>query len=337
MRQDGFENINSLLAAANSHKEKATVKMMLAIGLCVGLLVSPLAMGQTCSGTIYFDPAQGDEGDWSDTTAWRDACGGTGIDVLPPPESHVVICAGKTCNMDLDPSIDEICVESTAVDGVGVLNILATYTLTLHEPSGTSTINGQINLTGDIHIEWDDDADPGSEPWVYTFDGPGSIVGTTNTPGSRKILIDGHTVPQPNILFNSTTIRGALEIGRLDEEVVSLILKGGTVHADTNGTIKIAVSTLEDESAASPSLLKVSSHPNAVLLIDQECPDTLLVPCSNPCLEFTNVEVLTGTLHLPDDQFFFQTRGTLLMERGGIIQTDEMVALFLFQGPCDAN
>lgn len=274
--------------------------------------------------TLYFNaPEPTNEGYWGTVTNWHTvSCSGDTAPNLPQAFNDVVICSGETCDMDLNPEVETVTVESS-----GVLNIPGAYTLTLNEDEGTSTIDGRINLTGEIHLA-NLGGHAGDEA-RHTFDGGGDIVGTAS---GAKILIERNTEIQPNELINSTTIRGILEIGKLaigqsPDDWQMLVLKGGTVHADDAGTLLINVSFMKDDLLVGQrSLLKVSSDSNAILQIDVWCPDQIPADtCRVYCLEYTDAEVFEGTLDLDTA---ILTEGDLTMEPGGIIDVDATASVW---------
>jgi len=290
-------------------------------------LLGGTALGDT--GTHFFFPAES-EADWSEESAWREECNGGAPQAteLPPEDSVPVICAGKTCNMDVSPQVNAITVEETAV-----LNIPSGATLRLDNDGSTSIFDGTTNLTGEIHLEWNDPQQ--NPPCVHTFSGDGNIIGTAS---SAKVLIERYGEIQPNQLILSTTVRGIGEIGKLPnaeygDDWQMLILKGGTVHADADGTLLIDVSFMKDDSAAGErSLLKVSTHSNAVLKIDVSCPDAIPADtCRIYCLEYTDAEILEGTLDLDTA---ILTKGDLTMEPGGIIDVAALAGASFRLGSC---
>ena len=300
------------------------MRWMVIIVVVFGLMGGP-ALGDT--GTIWFNP-DASTANWCDAGAWvSDGCDGEETAEDPGANAVGVICAGKTCNVNCDPTVNAVIVEETAV-----LNIQSGRTLTLDNDGSMSTFDGTANLTGEIHINWS--ATSGA-PWQYTFNGDGDIIGTAS---SAKVLIERYGEIQPNQLILSTTIRGIGEIGKLPnaeygDDWQMLILKGGTVHADADGTLLIDVSFMKDDSAAGErSLLKVSTHSNAVLKIDVSCPDAIPADtCRIYCLEYTDAEILEGTLDLDTA---ILTKGDLTMEPGGIIDVAALAGASFRLGSC---
>lgn len=291
----------------------------------VGLLAGAASADQ---GTHFFFPP-GSVANWDTADVWRESCdpeaplaGFLGEDSVP------VICAGKTCNMNVSDRVNAITVEDTAI-----LNILSGNTLRLDKDGGTSIFEGTVNLTGEIHLEWEDDPGDPSPPWVHTFTGDGYILGTAS---GAKLLIQKHGLVTRNDLIHSTTIRGILEIAPLpivgtDDFGQELILKGGTIQADAAGTLSIRVSHMSDDADASErSLLKVSTSSSAILQLYTNClGETPLIPCQTFCLQYTDAEVLEGTLDL---DVHLLTEGDLTMEPGGIIDVAD-VAIAQFRLP----
>lgn len=245
---------------------------------------------------------------------WYSSCDplGTQLNEVPNENDNATICNSKTCTMNADHEVMTISTENT-----GILIIPVGKTLTLNLDEGVSTIDGAIGLKGAIHIVIFDNI--ATTEW-HQFAGAGHIVGED---AGAKILIQTGGAFHPNELILSTTVRGMLEIGKLvsEQNDQTLVLKGGSVIADAHGTLRINTGAMRDEAdAGERSLLEVSKYSDAVLQIDVGCQGTPLASfCKIFCLEYTDAEILEGTLDL---DVAIVTEGDLTMEPGGVLDVD---------------
>lgn len=301
--------------------------------ICVLVTVVLICGGTAALGAdLYFNPTAS-SGNWTDGDDWKvGSCGGAD-GTVPGATDDATICTGKTCTLDISDEVMTISTQpAVGEDPPGKLIIPAAYTLTLNEHTGVSTIDGTIELTGEIHIVIDLGA--GHQEW-HRFDGSGEIIGKA---GTAKILIQTAQGPTPNELLVSTTIRGILEIGKLvsDQNDQTLVLKGGSVVADDHGTLKITTGAMRDElDLGARSLLKVWKFSDAVLQIDVGCSGTppLASFCKIFCLEYTDAEILEGTLDLDTGII---TEGDLTMEPGGVFDVDEDASAWFRFADCSA-
>jgi hypothetical protein len=264
-----------------------------AIGLClvvcVCLIVLPVAAvhGQ-CSGTIYFKPGSGSSGRWCGDNWNTTGCSAGPVWGLRPSEDDdVVICSGKTATIACTADADKICVDSSAT-----LAIASTGVLEL-SPQGneTSTIDGTVELTGEIHLTFEDDA-CSTCGYEHVFTGAGTLVGESDSTG--KILIEGKSETYPHALVNSMVMNGEFTVGTLGSSgVTRIIMDGGTFHANADGTLSLETDKVTDR--GSTSLWRVSTNANAMLLIDLVGCQSNFALCNNPCLEHTEVEIAKGT------------------------------------------
>lgn len=278
------------------------MKSMRSMMLVIGLVAVGAATTQVNADTKYFDP-NGGSGNWSQQL-WSGACGFQGILVPPLDDERAVICQDVICTLDVESEIVSIGVESGAELIIG-----SARTLILNGADSTSTIDGTIELSGEIRI------DLTTLQVDHTFSGDGEIVGQQN---SAKI-----TIGLSKLLISSITIRGALEIGRITGGTGSFKTAGGLIHADTNGTIKFTCQGVFDDPDASATLYKVSDR-NAILQFAMSCNGS---PCPLNNLCKANFELIEGKL-LVNSIEGLKTAGTLMAEPGSLIEVVTQAATF---------
>jgi hypothetical protein len=267
-------------------------------------------------GTIrYFcqfeDQAFKNEDNWGDSTCSQV------IPVVAGALDDAVIYTGKTCVLDDTREVETISVQSSAT-----LNIISGGLLKLNESPddcggesicAISDFDGTANLDTQIWVT----LGQGQGDQQHTFTGDGALNGRSS---DAKVLISGNSTPDPHLLYVSTTVSGAMEINNLDTSVCMLLLKGGTLHANINGTLKVLTDFMADESGSTRSLLKASTHSNAVLQIDLDC-NEFAFPCPFFCFAYTDVTLLEGKFEIVDD--VFKTTGKLTMEPGSKLKVVE--------------
>jgi len=299
---------------------------MLRIFLITVAVTFVLAATPVFADVKYFNPSAS-SADW-DAAFWDSDCSGVGTqtgdwDCEDNDCDEAVICDDKTANIN---NADDLDAQAVSVQSTGIVNIYTGGILNLVGESGVSEIDGAINLEGELHVDW-----LGSDNGIHehTFSGEGEIIGTAS---SARIKVEGTGNTNPNKLHLIATLRGQMEIVRLVENnlAAQLVLDGGTVHSDAGGLLRIALSGIDDSAC---SLLKVSSSTNSVLEIDLRCANGL-TSCAAVCLEYTDTEVLAGTLRLIDDGL--TTENTLTMKPGGKIELTTGSAIARFQAPTNA-
>ena len=146
--------------------------------ICVLVAVVLICGGTGAYGqSVYFTDADG-TGLWNNDDNWETACIDGNPGGVPQPANDATICTGKTCTMDISGEVETI-----STEGTGKLIIPSSFTLTLNEDEGVSTIDGSIELSGQIHIVIFDNI--ATTEW-HQFAGSGDIIGKAST---AKILI----------------------------------------------------------------------------------------------------------------------------------------------------
>ena len=262
------------------------MRFVILVAVVCGLVIG---VGAVQADTCTFDVPSGD---WDVLENWDCVVGG---EQVPTAADRAVIQSGKICNIDSPAVADSLEVESTAT-----LNILAGHKLTLDGDNDDSTIDGTLTITASGE-------DVGELAFVdntQTISGDffGKIVGLDE---AAKI-----TVALGITLTNRTTIEGALQITGTGD-----FKNGGTVHANTSGTLEITTGLLDDEPAG---FWQVSTSSSVVLHLAAQ--NTFLLDGS-----FT---ILTGILTA--DAPGFMTFGDLTMKGGAIEMPQGAIAVFKY-------
>jgi hypothetical protein len=209
--------------------------------------------------------------------------------LLPDLDTPVVICGGKTCQVDDD---DAVCC-SVSVESTATLQVASGYVLGIYGESATSDIDGTLEITGEVALNLE-----GTNK-EHTFTGDGEIKGTAS---SAKLSVDGGGDLTTNAIIVATKITGAMTIDEIPNSGSGgeVVLSGGTLHANINGTLVVQTYTINDQagSGGARSLIKVSTNSNAVLRLDRACDDPSFDVCVDNCLEHTDFEVFEGILDL---------------------------------------
>jgi len=284
-------------------------QLVAALPIVLGGLVlvpSPSNGGETV--TLYFNPSGG-SGTWSEPAWVQPDCAGLVHIQFPDNDDHAVICEGVTCTLDVDPEVKTITLQEGAT-----LNIGSGRQLTLNDPDGTSTIgtDAVINLDGTITIEL------GVAQVDHTFAGDGEIVGDDS---GARIEIDSSQK-----LINEITIRGIMEIARINDPGTGEFENRGTVHADRSGTLKLSVWIISDVSpggGVTPQWKVTNSGARLEMAASCDNPGF----CSSGLIG--DFLVSRGKLKVTST---FATEGVLTQQLGGVIEVpDGQTCVFSFQ------